>query len=121
MNQRATPIRFGAIVNRSKSELNTSSQCIVNIDGQLMAAAGLSVGDIVSIETPLGRHTLARVGEPIEADTGSRGIRLDRLQRQSIKAKLDEEVKVKRVELGPATRVVLSPPIDVSEAHHLLE
>ena len=122
MNERAVPIRrFGAVVNRSQSELNTSSQCIVNIDAQLMAAAGLSVGDVVSIETPLGRETLARVGSPIEADTGSRAIRLDRLLRQSIKAKLDEEVKVKKVQLGPAGRVILSPPIDVSEAHHLLE
>jgi transitional endoplasmic reticulum ATPase len=121
MNQRATPIRFGAIVNRSKSEMNTSSQCIVNIDSQLMVAAGLSVGDIVSIETPLGRETLARVGPTIETDTGSRAIRLDRLQRQSVKAKLNEEVKVKRVELGAAALVVLSPPIDISEAHHLLE
>ena len=122
MHDTATPLRrFGAIVNRSQSELNTSSQCIVNIDAQLLTTNGLSVGDIVAIETPLGRETLARVGQPIEADTGSRAIRLDRLQRQSIKAKLDEEVKVKRVQLGPATRVILSPPIDVSEAHHLLE
>src|SRR5262245_16948002 len=122
MHEGRIPLRrFGAIVIRSQSELNTSSQCIVSIDAQLMATAGLSVGDIVSIETGLGRETVARVGPPIEADTGSRAIRLDRLLRQSIKAKLDEEVKVKRVELGPAKGVVLSPPIDVSEAHHLLE
>ena len=71
--------------------------------------------------TPLGRETLARIGPSIDADTGSRAIRLDRLLRQSIKAKLNEEVKVKKVALGPATKVVLSPPIDVSQAHHLLE
>ena len=122
MHERIAPIRrFGAVVNRSQSELNTSSQCIVTVDSQLMATAGLAVGDIVSIETPLGRETLARIGPSIDADTGSRAIRLDRLLRQSIKAKLNEEVKVKKVALGPATRVVLSPPIDVSQAHHLLE
>ena len=76
MHERIAPIRrFVAVVNRSQSELNTSSQCIVTVDSQLMATAGLAVGDIVSVETPLGRETLARIGPSIDADTGSRAIR----------------------------------------------
>ena len=112
--------RIDAIVNRSQSELHTSSRRIATIDADLMASAGISVGDVISIESSLGRETLARIGTPIEADLGSREIRLDRLLRQSIKAKLNEKVRVRRTELGPATRVVLSCPVDMSEAHHLL-
>jgi transitional endoplasmic reticulum ATPase len=113
--------RVRAIVDRAPSELATGSQCMVSLDADLMTSAGLSIGDVVTIETPLGRETVARLGAPIEADRGSRALRLDRLLRQSIKAKLNEEVKVRRITLGPATRVVLSPPIDLSDAHHLVE
>jgi transitional endoplasmic reticulum ATPase len=113
--------RFDAIVYRSQSELTTSSQRIVSIDPDLMAAAEISAGDVIRIETSLGRETLARVGPPVEEDRGSRAIRLDRLLRQSIKSKLNEDVRLRKAELGPASRVILSAPIDVSEAHHLLQ
>ncbi|MFM9971019.1 MAG: AAA family ATPase [Burkholderiales bacterium] len=110
-----------ARVNRVQSELTTSSQCMVNLDPELMASADIAEGDVVSIESPMGRETLGRVGPPIEADKGGKSIRLDRLLRQSIKCKLSEEVRVQKVDLGPAERVVLTAPIDVSEAHHLLQ
>ena len=122
MHDRVAAVRrFTAIVHRSQSELNTSSQCIVSIDAQLMAAQGVVPGDVVCIETPLGRETFGRVGPPVDADAGTRAIRLDRLLRQSIRAKLNEEVRLKKVDLPPATRVILSSPVDVSDAHHLLE
>jgi hypothetical protein len=49
--------RFDAIVYRSQSELTTSSQRIVSIDPDLMAAAEISAGDVIRIETSLGRET----------------------------------------------------------------
>lgn len=121
MNDRPAAKRFSAIAFRSRSELNTSSQRTVTIDPALMQAADVVAGDVVAIETPLGRETLARVAEPLAEDAGTRAIRLDRLLRQSIKCKLNEEVRVKKVALGAAKRVILTSPVDVSDAHHLLE
>ena len=109
-----------ASVNRALSELSTSSQCLVTLDADLMRSGAIVQGDIVSIENQMGRETLARIGAPLPEDTGTRNVRLDRVVRQAIKCKLNEEVKLRKVELGPAKRVILSAPIDVSDAHHLL-
>ncbi|GGG01999.1 AAA family ATPase [Paenibacillus abyssi] len=113
--------RIKATVDRAVSELATTSKCQVTIDQNLMEQADLQIGDVVAIETGLGRHTLGRVAEPLEKDTGSGIIRLDRFLRQSIKARINEDVRIEKKELEPVSRVILSPPIDVSRAHHLIE
>jgi transitional endoplasmic reticulum ATPase len=85
-----------------------------------MAAAGVSVGEVVRIATERGRSVLARLGSSREDDAGSGMIRLDRFLRQALKARLNEEVEIERVAVGPVKVVELVPAIDVSMAHDLL-
>ena len=110
-----------ASVNRALSELSATARCLVSIDSELMLAGNMQIGDVVKIETNLGRLTLGRVGEPIADDKGSGAIRMDRFLRQSTKSKINEMVRVEKVEIGPVRRIILIPPIDVTGAHHLIE
>jgi transitional endoplasmic reticulum ATPase len=110
-----------ATVDRSTVEAASSPRLTAHLDADLMAEAGLAAGQTVEIVTSLGRRTLARLAEPHERQRGTRSLRLDRFIRQALKARLNDEVKVRGVELDPAERVVIAAPVDVSRAHHLVE
>ncbi len=110
-----------AVVDRSQWEASTSARCLVSLDPALMAAMGLTAGAVVEITTDHGRRALGRIAQPLEEDRGSGAIRLDRLMRQAIKAKLNDRVRLAPCALEPARRVVLAAPIDVSRAHNLIE
>jgi transitional endoplasmic reticulum ATPase len=112
------------IADRLKSELtNVASRSLVHIDPQVMESRGLAVGTVVRIGGSQSKYAVpARLGEPYEADRGSRLIRLDRFVRTATKAKINEEVEISVLgEVPVLESVTLMPPIDVSTAHHLIE
>ena len=109
-----------ARVEHGAGDYATASRLLVSLDSQLMATAGLARDDVVRIATELGRSVLARVGPPHAEDDGSGMVRLDRFLRQALKARLNEEVEIERVAVGPAKKVELVPAVDVSTAHDLL-
>jgi transitional endoplasmic reticulum ATPase len=109
---------------RLKSELtNVASRSLVHIDPQVLESKNLAAGTVVRIGGVQSKYAVpARVGEPYEADRGSRVIRLDRFVRAATKAKINQEVEVSVLGEVPALEsVTLMPPIDVSTAHHLIE
>lgn len=111
-------------VDRLKSELtNVASRCLIHVDPDVMAEHGLRAGDVVLISGRMTRRPIpARVGEPAEEDRGTRLARMDRFLRTAIKAKINQEVELRKVEFVPVLKsIVLVPPIDVSTAHHLVE
>lgn len=111
-------------VDRLKSELtNVASRCLIHVDPDVMAEHGLHAGDVVLISGRMTRRPIpARVGEPAEEDRGTRLARMDRFLRTAIKAKINQEVELRKVEFVPVLKsIVLVPPIDVSTAHHLVE
>lgn len=111
-------------VDRLKSELTSvASRCLIHVDPDVMAEHGLHAGDVVLISGRMTRRPIpARVGEPAEDDRGTRLARMDRFLRTAIKAKINQEVELRKVEFVPVLKsIVLVPPIDVSTAHHLVE
>ncbi len=109
-------------VDRLKSEFsNAASRSLVHIDPQVMDENGLKTGDVIKISTATSRTPIpARIGEPFDFDRGAGIIRLDRFLRTSTKAKMNEQVEIKRVDDLPILEMVsLLPPLDVSTAHHL--
>ena len=109
------------IVDRSVSEYSTSSKCLVYIDPDIMDKYQLHPNDIIEITTPREKITVARIASPILQDRGKSIIRLDRFLRQAIKASINETVGINKIEIGDAKRICLSPAIDVSIAHDLVE
>ena len=108
-------------VDRSVSEYSTSSKCLVYIDPDIMDKYQLHPNDIIEITTPREKSTVARIASPILQDRGKSIIRLDRFLRQAIKASINETVGINKIEIGDAKRICLSPAIDVSIAHDLVE
>jgi len=86
---------------------------------ELMHALHVHADDLVLLTTDRGRSLLARA-LPENAELKGRGaIRLDRFGRQSLKAHLNEEVRIERAEPGEIEKLVLRPGTDVSLAHDL--
>jgi len=117
------PVYIKLSVDRLKSELtNEASRCLAHIDPDVMAQHDLKVGDVVFISTPMSRSPIpARLGEPYEEDRGSGIVRMDRFLRTATKAKINQEVEIRKAEAVPQLEsITLMPPIDVSTAHHLV-
>ncbi|NNN19780.1 MAG: AAA family ATPase [Acidimicrobiaceae bacterium] len=110
-----------ATVDRSALEAATSQRLLVYLDCDLMEKLGARVGDAVEITSWHGRRAIARLGESVEADSDSGILRLDRLVRKTLKAKLDDRVEIRLIQLTPARRVLLRAPTDISRAHGLRE
>lgn len=108
-------------VDRSVSEYITSSKCLVYIDPDVMDKHELHPNDLIEITTPREKSTIARIASPVLQDRGKNIIRLDRFLRQAIKASINETVGINKIEIGDAKRICLSPAIDVSVAHDLVE
>ncbi len=109
-------------VEKSHREYAASSASLVAIDPAVMARHALKAGDLVRVVT-FWRELLARVGPPDEADRDTGLIRLDRFQRQTLKARLHERVEVQAEAERAAARVRLQSAVDLgaASAHHLEE
>jgi transitional endoplasmic reticulum ATPase len=118
------PVYIKLSVDRFKSELtNEASRCLAHIDPDVMVRNGLAIGDIVFISTSMTRNPIpARLGEPYDEDRGSHVVRLDRFLRTATKAKINQQVEIRKADEVPELEsITLMPPIDVSTAHHLVE
>lgn len=110
-----------ATVDRSALEAATSPRLLVYLDSDLMEKLGAKVGDPVEMTSWNGRRAVGRLGDPIDDDRGSAMLRLDRLVRKTLKAKLDDRVEIRLARLAPARNVLLRAPTDISRAHGLAE
>ena len=111
-------------VDRLQSEFNNvASRSLVHIDPDVMAEHGLKPGDVIQISTMISRSPIpARIGEPFDFDRGAAIIRLDRFLRTATKARLNEQIEIRRQDHLPELELLaLMPPLDVSTAHHLNE
>src|SRR5712692_3104056 len=107
-------------VEQSNLEHKASSASLAYLDPAVVEQSGLAVGSLIRVTTFWGRTIWVRVGPAQEADRGSGLIRLDRFQRQSLKARLHETVEVFPEEERPVARVFLQPAVDLftAKAHH---
>lgn len=110
-----------ATIDRSDLEIAAGPRLFVYLDSDLMEKLGAKVGDAVEITSWNGRRAVGRLGDPVEDDRGSGILRLDRLFRKTLKAKLDDRVEIRLAQLVPAKQVLLRSPTDVSRAHGLRE
>src|SRR5581483_8177428 len=115
------PPAVKVLVDRSTVESATSARCLAYLDPAAMDALDAAVDDAVEVTTELGRRAVARLGPPLESDRGSGVLRLDRFARQTLKARMNDRVDVRRIDLEAARRVVVAAPVDVSRAHGLLQ
>ena len=80
---------------------------IIRIDSSFMRAIGVSAGDIVAIEGE--RKTLAIVDRAYPSDLGLEIIRMDGTLRKNAKISVGEFIKISKVDVKEATKVVLVP------------
>jgi len=81
---------------------------IARISRDAMRELSVGVGDYVEISGPEGK-VLAQVWPGYPEDEGNNVIRIDGFLRKAIGVGVGDEVEVRRVEVEPATKVVLSP------------
>src|SRR5574340_61902 len=107
---------------RSNREFAANSASLVMIDPAVMERHNLRAGDLIRAAT-FCREMIVRIGPPEEADRHRGLIRLDRLQRQTLKARLHERLEINREEERSATKVRLQPAVDLALAssHHIEE
>ncbi len=91
----------------------------VALDPDLMHALHVHAGELILLTTDRGRGLLGRALAPDPSMKGGGAIRLDRFGRQSLKAHLNEEVRIERAESRELEKLVLRPGTDVSLAHDL--
>jgi transitional endoplasmic reticulum ATPase len=110
-------------VERSNLEYQASSAALAYLDPAVMEQAGLAAGSLIRVTTFWGRTIWARVGPAQEEDRRGGLIRLDRFQRQSLKARRHESVDVFAEPEQPVTRVYLQPSVDLftAKSHHIEE
>jgi transitional endoplasmic reticulum ATPase len=89
------------------------------LDPALMERLGARAGDLLLLTTDRGRTLLARAIAPPDAARGSGTVKLDRFGRQSIKAHLNEELKIEVSAQRDVKKLVLRPGVDVSLGHDL--
>jgi len=80
---------------------------IVRMDSGLMHQTGVRSGDIVEIEGE--RKTVGIVDRAYPGDIGLNIIRMDGIIRRNAKTGIGELVKVRKAEVKPATKVIISP------------
>lgn len=110
-------------VERSNQEYQASSTCFASLDPAFMDQVHLPMGSLIRVTTYWGRSIWARVGAAQEEGRGSGLIRLDRFQRQSLKARLHEAVEIYAEPEQPIARVFLQPSVDLftAKSHHIEE
>ncbi len=109
-------------VERSNREYAASCASLVTIDPAVMERENLGVGELIRVAT-FWREIWARIGSPEDPDRNTGLIRLDRFQRQTLKARLHERVEISAEEERSALSVRLQPAVDLGPAssHHLEE
>ena len=91
----------------ANSRPEDSGRGLAHVPRSLMAALGITEGDVVEI---VGKQaTPARVVAPYPEDEGLDLVRIDGLQRANAGVGSGDFVEVRRVESKPATRVVFAP------------
>ena len=108
-----------AVVDHLASDEIHKPTLRVALDPVLMHNLHLHVDDLVLVTTDRGRSLLGRVQAPDATLKDTRIIRLDRFARQSLKAHLNEDVRLEKAEPRELDRIVLRPGVDVSLAHDL--
>lgn len=109
-------------IDRSLHEHATSSASLATVDPDVMAQHKLGIGDLLRVST-FHQEILVRLGAPDEADRGSGRIRLDRFQRQALRARLYARIEVSPEPERHTAKVRLQPAVDLStaSAHHMEE
>ena len=95
-------------VDKSNQEFSGNTASLVLIDPAVMERHDLTEGEVVRVAT-FWRELWGRIGAPEEDDRGTGIIRLDRFQRQTLKARLHERVEINREDERPIRRVRLQP------------
>jgi transitional endoplasmic reticulum ATPase len=98
------PVRKLQVANARPED---SGRGIAHVPRALMAALGMTEGDVIEIVGK--RSTPARVVVPYAEDEGLEIIRIDGLQRANAGVGSGDFVEVRRAESHPATRVVFAP------------
>lgn len=80
---------------------------IVKIDSSFIRKIGVSVGDIIAIEGE--RKTLAIVDRAYPSDLGLEIIRMDGTIRKNAKISIGDKIKISKVEVKEAKKVILVP------------
>jgi transitional endoplasmic reticulum ATPase len=80
---------------------------IVRIDSTFMREADIRPGDIVELEG--GRKTVAIVDRALPGDIGLNHIRMDGLCRKNAQTGIGESVKVRKIDVKEAKKVVIAP------------
>jgi transitional endoplasmic reticulum ATPase len=80
---------------------------IVRIDSTFMREADIRPGDIVELEG--GRKTVAIVDRALPGDMGLNNIRMDGLCRKNAQTGIGENIKVRKVDVKEAKKVVIAP------------
>jgi transitional endoplasmic reticulum ATPase len=109
-------------IDRSLREHATSSASLVTVDPKIMQDNGWNAGDLLRVST-FHQEILVRLDAPDEAERGSGRIRLDRFQRQALRARLYGRIEVTREKERFTGKVRLQPAVDLStaSAHHMEE
>jgi transitional endoplasmic reticulum ATPase len=109
-----------ARVHRSDFDLAANLTRTVHVDADVMERLGLLDAEFASISTDLGRSVLVRVLTSGGESTG--GIHLDRYVRQSVRAKVGEDVRVEKFTDPPfSTKVAIAAPGDLTRVPALKE
>ena len=99
------PISHKLQVANSRPE--DSGRGLAHIPRRLMAALGLTEGDVVEIVGK--RATPARIVAPYPEDEGLEILRIDGLQRANAGVGAGDFVEIRKTESKPATRIVFAP------------
>jgi transitional endoplasmic reticulum ATPase len=113
-------VHVHASVDHLTGAAGASARLGIRLDSALMRQLGAGPDAIVRVATERGRSILARLDAPLDHDTGTGIVRLDRLVRQALKAHLNESIEIESAPVGPVKRIELLPAVDVSMAHDLV-
>jgi transitional endoplasmic reticulum ATPase len=113
-------VHVHASVDHLAGAAGASARLAIRLDSALMGKLGVGPDAIVRLATERGRSVLARLDAPLDPDTGTGIVRLDRLVRQALKAHLNESVEIESASVGAVKRIELLPAVDVSMAHDLV-
>jgi transitional endoplasmic reticulum ATPase len=109
-----------ASVDHLAGTVGASARLGIRLDSALMHKLGVAADALIRVATERGRSILARLDAPLEADSGTGIVRLDRFVRQALKAHLNESVEIESAPAAPVKRIELLPAVDVSMAHDLV-
>jgi transitional endoplasmic reticulum ATPase len=109
-----------ASVDHLAGTVGASARLGIRLDSALMHKLGVAADAVIRVATERGRSILARLDAPLEADSGTGIVRLDRFVRQALKAHLNESVEIESAPAAAVKRIELLPAVDVSMAHDLV-